>query len=68
MGAFAPYDNAALVFKVYTSYAVDPNTGNRVPVTKDESYVANIQLQPSRQQSKPGIDENDVNCKGRLLS
>lgn len=68
MGAYSPFDNASLTFKVYSTYAVDPNTGNRVPVTKDEQYVANIQLQPSSQEQKPGIDESDLRCKGRLLS
>lgn len=68
MGAFSPYDNASLTFKVYSKYAVDPNTGNRVAVTQEEKYDANIQLQLSRQDQKPGIDENDINCTGRLLS
>ena len=68
MGAFAPFDNAALSFQVYNAFAVDSQTGNRVPVNTTESYVANIQLQPNKSEQKPGIDENDVTCKGRLLS
>lgn len=68
MGAYAPFDNATLVFQVYSSFATDPQTGNRVPVNTAETYVANIQLEPSRQDYKPGIDENKVPCKGRLLA
>lgn len=68
MGAFAPFDNASLEFEVYGSYATDPQTGNRVPVNTTESYTANIQLQSSKQDIKPGIDKNDIPCKGRLLS
>lgn len=68
MGAFAPFDNATLVFQVYSSFAMDPQTGNKVPVNTGETYVANVQLQPSTQDFKPGIDEAKVTCKGRLLS
>lgn len=68
MGAYAPFDNAALSFQVYNSFAVDSKTGNRVAVNTTESYVANIQLQPNKSDQKPGVDENDVSCKGRLLS
>ena len=68
MGAFAPYDNASLAFKVYSSFAVDSKTGNRVPVNSTENYTANIQLQPNKSDQKPGIDENEMVCKGRLLS
>lgn len=68
MGAYAPFDNASISFEVYSSFALDSNTGNRVPVTTTESYVANIQLEPSRPDQKPGIDENKMTCKGHLLS
>ena len=68
MGAFAPYDNSALAFKVYSSFALDSKTGNRVPVKTTENYTANIQLQPNKSDQKPGIDENEMSCKGRLLS
>lgn len=68
MGAYAPWDNATLVFQVYSSYATDPGTGNKVPVNTTETYVANVELQPSSQDYRPGIDENIVQCKGRLLS
>jgi len=68
MGAYAPFDNASVTFKVYSSFAVDSRTGNRVPVTTDESYTANIQLQPNKADQKPGINEGEMLCKGRLLS
>jgi len=68
MGAYAPFDNATLVFDVYSSFATDSKTGNRVPVTTAQTYVANIQLQPNGQDFKPGIDENKVPCRGRLLT
>jgi hypothetical protein len=68
MGAYAPFDNAALVFKVYSTYAIDPNTGNKVPVDTAETYTAHIQLQTSSQDYKAGIDEAKFSCKGRLLS
>ena len=64
MGAFAPYDNASLAFKVYSSFAVDSKTGNRVPVNSTENYTANIQLQPNKSDQKPGVDENEMVCKG----
>ena len=68
MGAFSPFDNATLVFKVYSSFAVDSVTGNRVPVNTDETYSANIQLKEPTFADKPGIDETDLPCSGRLLS
>ena len=68
MGAFAPFDNAALAFEVYGSFATDSKTGNRVPVNSTENYTANIQLQPNKSDQKPGIDENEMSCTGRLLS
>ena len=68
MGAYAPFDNATLTFKVYSSFAVDPTTGNRVPVNADETYTANIQLQTGTTTNNPGVDENDIPCTGRLLS
>jgi hypothetical protein len=68
MGAFAPFDNAVLSFQVYNSFAVDSQTGNRVPVNTTEDYVVNLQLQPTKSEQKPGLDENDITCKGRLLS
>lgn len=68
MGAYAPFDNASVTFKVYSSFAVDSQTGNRVPVTTDESYTANIQLQSNKAELKQGIDEGEMLCKGRLLS
>mgnify|MGYP001313130448 CR=1 FL=1 len=68
MGAYAPFDNASISFEVYSTFALDSNTGNRVPVTTSESYVANIQLQANKSVPKPGIDENDMTCTGRLLS
>jgi len=68
MGAYAPFDNASLSFDVYSSFALDANTGNRVPVTTTESYIANVQLQVNTSDPKPGIDENEMTCRGRLLS
>ena len=68
MGAYVPFDNASVTFKVYSSYGVDSRTGNRVPVTTDETYTANIQLQPNKSDEKPGINEGEMLCKGRLLS
>ncbi len=68
MGAFAPFDNSSLDFAVYSSYAIDPQTGNRVPVNTTETYAANVQLQPVQLSSDPGIDQSDMSCKGRLLS
>jgi hypothetical protein len=68
MGAFAPFDNAELSFQVYSSFAVDSRTGNHAQVNTTESYVANIQLQPNRSDPKPGVDQNDITCTGRLLS
>tara|TARA_Y100000289_G_C3923741_1_gene152023 strand:+ start:175 stop:552 length:378 start_codon:yes stop_codon:yes gene_type:complete len=68
MGAYAPFDNASINFDVYSSFTLDANTGNHVPVTVTEAYIANIQLQANKSDSKPGIDENEMACKGRLLS
>ena len=67
MGAYAPYDNASLAFKVYRTFSVDATTGNTVPVDSTETYTANIQLQLSSEDQKPGIAENEMRCKGRLL-
>ena len=67
MGAYAPFDNTTLTFKVYSSFSVDPNTGNSVPVNTEEVYTANLQLQDSTNKDKPGVDENDIPCSGRLL-
>lgn len=68
MGAYAPFDNASLSFQVYGTYVLDPETGNRVPVNSAETYTANIQLQSNSPDQKPGIDENEMTCTGRLLS
>lgn len=68
MGAYAPFDNASLSFEVYSSFALDSQTGNRVPVNTTETYTANIQLQSNKSDFKPGIDENEIPAKGRLLS
>lgn len=68
MGAYAPFDNASLSFEVYGSFAYDSQTGNRVPVNTTETYTANIQLQLNKSDFKPGIDESEMTCKGRLLS
>ena len=68
MGAYAPFDNASINFDVYSSFALDSHTGNRVPVNVTETYTANIQLQANKSDPKPGIDENEMTCTGRLLS
>jgi hypothetical protein len=68
MGAYTPWDNATMAFKVYSSFATDPETGNRVPVNTTETYIANVQMQSGKQDYKPGIDENVIQCKGRLLT
>lgn len=68
MGAYAPFDNATLTFEVYGSFALDSQTGNRVPVNTNETYTANIQLESNQSDFKPGIDENEMPAKGRLLS
>jgi len=68
MGAYAPFDNASINFDVYSSFTLDANTGNHVPVNVTEAYIANIQLQANRSDPKPGIDENEMSCTGRLLS
>jgi hypothetical protein len=68
MGAYAPWDNATLAFPVFSSYATDPNTGNKVPVNTTETYVANVALELNNQDYKSGIDENIVQCKGKLLA
>lgn len=68
MGAYAPFDNATLTFEVYGAFALDSQTGNRVPVNTNETYTANIQLESNKSDFKPGIDENEMPAKGRLLS
>lgn len=68
MGAYAPWDNATLVFQVFSSYATDSKTGNRVPVNMAETYLANVELELNQQDYKSGVDENIVQCKGRLLA
>lgn len=68
MGAYAPFDNATLNFEVYSTFAVDPSTGNPVPVNTSETYTANIQLQSGISENKPGIDESESPCTGRLLA
>ena len=68
MGAYAPFDNATLVFRVYSTFATDSKTGNKVPVNTPETYIANVELDLNRQDYKGGIDENIVQCRGRLLA
>lgn len=68
MGAFAPFDNASLTFKVYTTFGTDLRTGNVQAETEDQVYTANLQLRAPTTDDKPGTNENDFICQGKLLS
>ena len=68
MGSYAPFDNASLVFKVYSTFSTDPTTGNRVQNEVSETYVCNVQLRGKSTDNKEGVNEVDTGCTGKLLS
>lgn len=68
MGAYAPFDNALLEFQVPEgTLAVDPDTGNTIPLLLNEEYICNIQLELSTQDNRPGVDKASIRATGRLL-
>tara|TARA_B100001059_G_scaffold217197_1_gene236231 strand:- start:647 stop:1024 length:378 start_codon:yes stop_codon:yes gene_type:complete len=67
MGAYSPYDNANLSFPIYSSFSVDPNTGNRVQNTTNETYSCSVQLKNKFTENKEGINEIETRCFGKLL-
>ena len=67
MGKYSPFDNTTLVFQVYGSYSVDPNTGNTVPSNLSETYKCNVQLDGAFTENKEGVNEVTTTCTGRLL-
>jgi hypothetical protein len=68
MGAYSPFDNAELVFKVYGSFSLDPSTGNSVQNYLSETYICNIQLKGAFEQQNLGVNKVSTSCSGRLLS
>jgi len=68
MGAYAPFDNAILDFQVQEgTLAVDPDTGNTIPLLESQLYICNIQLELSSQDNRPGVDKASIRATGRLL-
>jgi hypothetical protein len=68
MGAYSPFDNATLNFPVYSSFTIDPSTGNRLQNTVDETYICSVQLSPKFTENKEGVNEVETRCNGKLLS
>ena len=68
MGAYSPFDNATLDFSVYSSFTIDPTTGNRLQNSVTESYTCSVQLSPKFTENKEGINEVETRCTGKLLS
>ncbi len=68
MGAYSPFDNTTLDFHVYSSFTLDPTTGNRLPNTVTETYTCNVQLSSKFSENKEGINEVETRCTGKLLS
>lgn len=69
LAAYAPWGNAQLTFKVGTSLtAINPETGNVVPVTEDKVYLASLRISGPSWNGRPGSDETVYPCTGRLLS
>ena len=68
MGAYSPYDNAQLSFSVYSSFTLDPSTGNRLQNTVNENYSCSVQLSDKFSENKEGINEIETRCKGKLLA
>ena len=68
MGSYSPFDNATLVFKVYSSYSTDKATGNLVQNDTNETYICNVQLSGKFSENKEGVNEVETQCSGKLLS
>jgi hypothetical protein len=68
MGSYSPFDNATLVFKVYSSYSTDKATGNLVQNDTNETYICNVQLSGKFSENKEGVNEVESRCSGKLLS
>ena len=68
MGSYSPFDNATLVFKVYSSYSTDKATGNLVQNDANETYLCNIQLSGKFPENKEGVNKVESQCSGKLLS
>jgi hypothetical protein len=68
MGAYSPFDNAKLVFQVYSSFSTDQSTGNLIQKTVEETYLCNIQLNTATSKTKAGANEVEIFCNGKLLS
>lgn len=68
MGSYSPFDNATLVFKVYSSYSTDKATGNLVQNDTNETYLCNVQLSGKFSENKEGVNEVESRCSGKLLS
>lgn len=67
MGIYAPFDNATLVFKVYSSFTTDPTTGNRIQQDVEQTYLCNIQLRNKFTDNREGLNEAETLCTGKLL-
>ena len=68
MGSYAPFDNATLVFQVYSSFVPDPTTGNRIQQNQSQTYVCNVQLNSKFTDNKEGVNEVETSCTGKLLT
>ena len=68
MGAYSPFDNATLTFKVYGSFSLDPSTGNAVQNDIPEVYICNIQINGPFEELKEGVNKTSATCSGKLLS
>ena len=68
MGAYSPFDNATLVFKVYGSFSIDPSTGNTFQNDVSETYVCNVQLDGAFSEDNEGVNKVTASCTGKLLS
>lgn len=61
--------NATLVFEVGTAVAaVDPATGNSIPVTETLTYQAAMKLAAPDWKKAEGVDQTTFGCNGRLLA
>lgn len=60
--------NATLTFEVGTAVAaVDPLTGNSIPVSEVITYHAAMKLAAPDWKKADGVDQTTFNCSGRLL-
>ena len=67
---FEPFANSTLVFSVSgNTTTVDPDTGNVIPSTSTETYVAFLaQMRPPQYLADDGIDTTTIYLEGQLIN